>query len=394
MTPRILFTAGWRAFFWAAGLWALLCIALWLIWLGVHAAGLGVMRMGFSMPPHLWHAHEMVFGFTSAAIAGFLLTAVPNWTGGRPAPQRFIALAAMLWLAGRLAIWFSGVLPAGLVAAIDLAFLPILMLKILIQLLARPKPQNIVILAVLSLIWAGNLLVHLEWMGLAQTAWQGLRGGMLTICALIAILGGRVTPAFTRNAMLRTGRETGLPVNRAPLTAAGIGAAILTAAAQLLGLPDGVIGTFALAAGLAAGLRLAGWRGLALPGQPILWALHLAYGTLALGYLAWGAALWGLGSEVGALHILAIGAIGGMTLAIMSRATLGHAGRPLIAPEGVALAYALMPLAALLRWIGSTWIVPLYYPGVLASGLIWCLAFALYLFALWPIFFAPRRSRD
>lgn len=392
MIPRYLFTAGWRIFFWLAGLWAIISLAIWLLWLSVHAAGIGVVEMGFAMPPHLWHAHEMVFGYATAAIGGFLLTAVPNWTGGRPEPERFMILVSGLWFAGRLAVWFSGALPAGLVAVIDLAFLPVLMLRILMQLLARPKPQNMMILAVLSLIWIGNLLVHLEWMGLADTGWQGLRGAMLTICALIAILGGRVTPAFTRNAILRTGRETGLPVNRGPLTVAGIVLALLTAITQLIGLPDSVIGVVALMAGIVAASRLLGWRGLALPGQPIIWSLHLAYAMLALGYLLWGAALLGVGSEVGALHILGIGAVGGMTLAVMSRAALGHSGRALIAPGPIALAYALMPVAAILRWIGSTWIIPLYYPGILASGAIWCLAFSLYLGAIWKVLFSPRGS--
>lgn len=390
MKPEHLFTAGWRVFFLAAGLWAITAIGIWLVWLGVHAFG-GIMgQMGFAMAPHLWHAHEMIFGYAAAALGGFFLTAVPNWTGAKAAPERFVMLVSGLWLAGRLAVWISGVLPMGLVAVIDLAFLPVLAAKVLTQLLARPKAQNMMFLLLLTMVWLGNLLVHLEWMGLAATESQGLRGGLLAVCAMIAALGGRVTPAFTRNALLREGREDRLPVTRDRLDKAGVALAILTALAALAGVPAMIVGGLAVAAGVAAALRLSGWRGLALPGQPIVWSLHLGYAMLALGYVVWGLAQFGSGSETGALHILGIGAIGGMTLAVMSRATIGHSGRALVAPGPVALAYALIPLAVALRWAGSTWIAGFYYPGVIASGLIWCLAFALYLVALWPIFFGAR----
>lgn len=390
MKPDYLFTAGWRAFFLAAGLWAVVSVAIWLVWLGVHAFGGLVGQMGFAMAPHLWHAHEMVFGYAAAAVAGFFLTAVPNWTGATPASRRFVTLVAGLWLVGRLAVWLSGSLPMALVAVVDLAFLPVLAVQVLGQLRRNPKPQNMMVLLLLALVWTGNLLVHVEWLGLAGTEAQGLRGGLMAVCAMIAVLGGRVIPAFTRNAMLRAGIADRLPVSRAGLDKAGIALAILTALAVLAGLPAVLSGGLAILAGLAAAARLAGWRGLAMPGQPILWALHLGYGMLAAGYVAWGLSQLGLGSETGALHILAIGAIGGMTLAVMSRAALGHSGRALVAPVPVALAYALMPLAALLRWAGSAWIADFYYAGVLASGLIWCLAFLLYLAALWPVLVGPR----
>ncbi|MFV0386099.1 NnrS family protein [Paracoccus sp. (in: a-proteobacteria)] len=394
MRRGFLFTAGWRVFFWAAGLWAVLSVVIWLIWLAIHAFGGIAGDMSFAMPPHLWHAHEMVFGYASAAMGGFFLTAVPTWTGARAAPERFIMILAGLWLAGRLAVWVSALLPAGLVAAVDLAFLPVLATKILAQLVKRPKPQNMMFLALLSLIWTGNLLMHLDWMGLTGTARQGAIGGLLGICALIATLGGRVTPAFTRNALLREAQDAHLPVSRGWLDAAGIALAILTALAALLGLPDAVLAALAVLAGAAAAMRLAGWRGLAMTHQPIVWSLHLAYAMLTLGLILWGLSLRGIGSEVAALHILGIGAVGGMTLAIMSRASLGHSGRALTAPRPVALAYGLIPVAVLLRWAGSVWMATLYYPAVLASGVVWCLAFGLYLTALWPVFFGPRLSRD
>lgn len=386
MKPEYLFKAGWRVFFLAAGLWAVISVGVWTLWL----AGLADPSAHLGTAPQLWHAHEMIFGYATAALGGFFLTAVPNWTGAKAAPERFVLLVAGLWLAGRLAVCLAGLLPAWLLAALDLAFLPVLAAKVLTQLLARPKAQNMMFLLLLSMVWTSNLLVHLEWMGIAGTEWQGLRGGLLTICAMIAALGGRVTPAFTRNAMLRAGcDETRLPVSRRWLDLPGTALAILTALVVLAGVQDAFSGALAVLAGLFAAARLAGWRALSLPGEPIVWALHLGYGLLALGLVTWGLAQLGLGSELGALHILGIGAIGGMTLAVMSRASLGHSGRALVAPRPVAIAYALIPVAVALRWAGSAF-AGFYLPGMIGAGLVWCLAFALYLGALGPIFFAPR----
>ncbi|AUM73299.1 NnrS family protein [Paracoccus jeotgali] len=389
MKSAILFRAGWRVFFWAAGIWAVLSMGVWSIWLAVNAAGGDAGQLGLTMSPQMWHAHEMIFGFATAALGGFFLTAVPNWTGAKAAPEAFIAGVFAIWLAGRIAVALSGVLPPALTALFDLAFLPILGAKLLTQLLRRPKPQNMMFLLLLSLVWLGDLLVHLQWMGLTGTEAQGLRGGLLAICAMIATLGGRVTPAFTRNALLRAGREDRLPVTRGPLEKAGIALPILTSASVLFGLPDLVSGLLAVGAGLATAGRLAGWQGWVLRDQPIVWALHTGYGLLALGFLVWGLSLLGLGSEIGALHILGIGAVGGMTLAVMSRASLGHSGRALIAPRAVAIGYVLVPVAVLLRWLAASF--PGFYDlGVLASAVLWIVAFGLYVMALSPVFFSPR----
>ena len=379
---------GWRVFFMAAGLYAVAAMGVWVTAL---AQGLD---LPFAPAPAAWHAHEMIFGFATAALGGFFLTAVPNWTGAKAAPERFIALVAALWLAGRVAVWFSGALPAWSVAAVDLAFVPVLGAKILTQLLKRPKPPNMMFLVLLTLVWVSDLCVQLDWMGLAATEPQGLRGGLLSICAMIAVLGGRVTPAFTRNALVRQDEAAALRVSRKPLDMAGIALAILTAVLAVAGAPDALTGPIAVGAGLAAAARLAGWRTAATLDQPIVWALHAGYAMLALGLVLWGLALLGVGPEIGALHVLGVGAIGGMTLAVMSRASLGHAGRPLVAPGAVALGYALMPLAVALRWAASAWPGTMYQIGTLGAGAIWLTAFALYLGALWPVWTRPRLTRE
>ncbi|KUF10940.1 NnrS family protein [Pseudoponticoccus marisrubri] len=386
-----LLSAGYRVFFLLAGLFAVISMILWEAWLAVLAAGGLIGWQPFAMAPQMWHAHELVFGYGAAAIAGFLLTAAPNWTGTRAAPVSFFAAASGLWLAGRLAIWWSVGLPALLVAVVDLAFLPVVAAHILILLLKRPKPPQMMILAVIALLWSGNLVMHLGWAGLAGDPRQGARIGMLALAALIVILGGRVTPAFTRNALVQGGRTTGLPRNPKPLAIAAIAPAIAAPLALLAGLPP--VGSAGLAglAGLAALARLVFWRAGATLGQPILWTLHLSYGVNALGLVLVGAAGLGVGSEIAALHVLGIGGIGAMTLSVMSRAALGHSGRALVAPRAVALAYALVPLSALARFAGAAW-PEMYFPGVLLAGALWIAVFALYTVALWPVFWGPRAT--
>jgi uncharacterized protein involved in response to NO len=217
---------------------------------------------------------------------------------------------------------------------------------------------------------------------------------------MIAVLGGRVTPAFTRNALIRqTLADTGteptpeiLPHTRKPFDTLAISLSIAVVVAVLAGLPDALSAVLMLAFALAQLLRMRHWRSDFALRQPILWALHLSFLGLALGYAMTGLALLGIGPEIGALHVTAIAGIGGMTLAVMSRATLGHTGRPLIAPRAVVWAYALLPVATVLRWIAA--VAPdLYLPAVLGSALAWCVAFGLYVAALWPAFWQPRLPR-
>jgi uncharacterized protein involved in response to NO len=387
----IVFSQGMRIFFLAAGAYAVLAIAVWTGWLAGFAFRGEADPLPFAPPPNLWHAHEMVFGYACAVLGGFFLTAVPSWTGEKSVRGAFLGLLAALWLAGRLAVWLSGGLDPILVAAADLAFLPVLAGKIALQLIRRPKPQNLMLVGLIALLWSGNLTMHLDWTGAwPGAAGTGLRVGLLTVCAMISVIGGRVIPAFTRNAMLRVGREHGLPRSRGPAEMAGIATAILLPVTVALGLPAPATAVAALAAGAAQAVRLASWRGGWTRGQPILWSLHLAFAMLASGYLALAAALAGWLSEIGALHLLGIGAIGGMTMAMMTRAALGHTNRPLVAARPVALAYGLIAGAAALRFLGAE-----ASPGwngwsVLLSGGMWVLAFSIFVAVYSPILTSPR----
>jgi uncharacterized protein involved in response to NO len=390
-TLKRFFSDGYRVFFLAAALFAILSMIVWEGWLALGFFGDG-LDLPIGVVPQFWHAHEMIFGFGAAAVGGFFLTAVPNWTGARAAPQLFIAVVAGLWLLGRLALWQSGALPPVLVAVADLAFVPVLMLKVLTQLLHKPKPQQMIFMLILSLYWTANLMVHLEWLGLADTLWAGLRMGLVTLCAMIMVLGGRVTPGFTRNAMTRAGRETGLPYNPAPLAALSIAAAISQPFGYLFGLPDGIMAATALVAGGAGLVRVALWRGIWTWNQPILWVLHLGYALNAAGFLVLGLANLGIGTEIAGLHLLGIGGVGTMTYAVMSRAILGHSGRALIVAPGIALGYALVPLAAVVRFSGAVF-PQIYTPAILTAGALWIVAFALFAICLWGPIWQPRAPR-
>jgi len=388
----IVFSEGFRIFFLAAAVYGVVSMLLWLGWLAVHAAGGAFTSLPFAPPPHHWHAHEMVFGYGTAVLAGFFLTAVPNWTGALPSRAAFIATLAAMWLAGRLAIFFSGSLPATLVMAVDLVFIPALAWKVLSNLLKRPKTQNMMFVGLLALMLAGNLAVHLDWTGVTSgTADTGLIAGLLTLAAMIAVLGGRVTPAFTRNALQRAGGDIALPLSRLPFEIAGVATAIalpllvlVDTDARLLAAVDGV-------AAIAHAVRLAGWRGLSVLRQPILWSLHLGFLMLVLGYGA--LALHWAGVDIGraaAVHLVGIGAIGGMTLAVMSRAALGHTGRPLIVPAPVPIAYGFVAIAALVRSAGVILVPEHYYSVMFVSGGLWVLAFAIFVAVYTPIVASPR----
>ena len=392
----IVLSEGFRFFFLAAAIFSAFSMIVWLGWLAIHAAQGMLMHVPFAAPPHEWHAHEMIFGFGACVVAGFLLTAVPSWTGEPPSGMTFVSAMAALWIAGRLAVFFSSYLPATLVMVFDVAFIPALSLKILLNLLKRPKPQNMLFLGLLAMLLLGNLLVHLDWMGvLEDTATRGLLVGLLTLSALISVLGGRVTPAFTRNALLRLGQESDLPETRPWLEVLGIGSAILL----VLLIPfDPYERMLAVIAGIAAvsnGLRLSGWRTLKMLDQPILWSLHLGFAMLVAGYAALALHWAGLGiGQAAAVHVLGVGAVGGMTLAVMSRAILGHTGRPLVAPTPIAYAYAAVAVAAVVRSFGVAVMPDRYYTVMFVAGGLWIAAYGLFIWVYAPMVTSPRLDAD
>lgn len=383
--PAIL-SAGFRPFFLFAGLWAAIAAPLWLALFG------GETRLPSAMPPAIWHAHEMVFGYAAAAVAGFLLTAIPNWTGSMPLQGGPLALLVILWGAGRIAVLASQEIGVATATLLDLAF-PLGFLAVVArEILAGRNWRNLPMLAALSLLFFGNLLVHLETLGVASTAELGNRTGVATLLMLISFVGGRIVPSFTRNWLAKRRPEAAMPTpfsrfDGVVLAITATGLAVWVAA------PEAVFAPWVeLAAGIALALRLARWRGAATLREPLLLVLHLGYGWLALGLV-----LLGLNGLVpflpatAALHALTIGAIGTMTLAVMTRASLGHTGYPLAAGPGTIAIYGLISLAAVVRLLSP--LAGSYNLLALATAAAaWSSAFGLFVLFYGPLLLSPRRT--
>ncbi|HUJ75704.1 MAG TPA: NnrS family protein, partial [bacterium] len=346
-------------------------------------------------PPALWHGHEMLFGYVAAVVAGFLLTSVPAWSGAAPLQGWPLAALAALWLAGRLAMALPLGLPAWVIALVDCAFLPTVATWVGMALWRARKLKNMVFVAVLMGLAIVNLLSHWDQLQPgSQLGYPALLMAVDGVALLIVILGGRITPAFTANALRMQGVQATLRtypwLERA---AVGSVAALVAAQAAQLAWPGlaGLGAALALLAAALNGLRLAGYQSRRTTHQPILWVLHVGYGWLVVGLALQGLApFWPALPPTTALHALTIGAMGTYPLGVMSRAALGHTGRPLVAPRLMAWAYGLISLAALLR-LAAPLLWPEHYPWVIgASGVAWTLAFALFLGVYAPILLRPR----
>jgi uncharacterized protein involved in response to NO len=378
----ILFAHGFRPFFLLAGLYGALAVPLWL---GLYTGWLGLQP---ALAPLLWHGHEMLFGFATAVLAGFLLTATPAWSGLPPVAGAPLAGLVLVWLAGRAAICFGGGLPAAAVI-VDLAFLPALALAIAPHLQAAAR-RNLVFLPLLGGLLLANLAVDLDGTGLLPgIATMALRAALDLFVLIIALIGGRIVPSFTANALKTRGEAVALR-SFSWLDRLALGALIAMLLADLATLPRAT-GALALVAALLNALRMWGWRARRTLGEPLLWVLHLGYAWLAVG-LAWKGLvdLTGFlpGSE--ALHGLAIGAIGTMTIGVMSRASLGHTGRPLVAPRPAGLAYLLISGAALARLAAPLLAADLYLAALLISASLWSAAWLLFLAAFAGVLIRPR----
>ena len=273
--------------------------------------------------------------------------------------------------------------------------MPILGAKIASNLLGKTQARNVIFLGLLTLLFLGNLRMHLEWAGLpGGDEAAGVRLGLLTTVAMISIIGGRIIPGFTRNALNRRGHEGAMPAIRPLADRIGMVGTTLVALCAGLNAPDWSIGLIALVAAAANGMRLAHWGWRQTLSEPILWSLHLGFLMLVAGYARLALALLtGLFSEIGALHLLGIGAVGGMTLTVMSRASLGHTGRPLNVAAAIAVAYVAIAFAALMRAGGASFFPEAYYFIVFLSGMLWLLGFSLFAIVYLPILATSEKQR-
>jgi len=374
-----------RPFFLGLAIYGAVAVPWWtLVWLGLLPAP-------FWLVPMWWHGHEMIFGFVAAAIAGFLLTASPVWTGGPALTGKPLAGLAALWVAGRLVLAVAGALPPWLVAAVDLVFLPAVALVVARTLRGSGQGRNYAVVGILVALAVANAFMHAEASGLASgVAGRALRFAVDAVVVLILVIGGRITPAFTRNALRRRGIDRAVH-SRPWLSALAIGAAGALALVTPVAGRTSLTGFLATVAGVAAAARLAGWQSGHVRGDPLLWSLHAGSAWVVAGLLLVGAGDLGAAIPPAAgLHALTAGAMGTTILAVITRVGLGHTGRPLVLPRGVVWSYVLVIAAAVARvaapFAGSEG----YRALLVASGLGWAGAFGIFAVRYGPILTTPR----
>ncbi len=382
--PAIL-SYGFRPFFLLGAVWAALAMVLWVLMLTGH----DVLATAFD--PVSWHAHEFLFGYLGAVLAGFLLTAVPNWTGRLPIVGWPLGVLVGLWLAGRVAVATSALMPLGLAAAIDLAFPLALFAALTREVVAGRNWKNLPVLGLLLGMISANGLYHLE---AAQGGYpakgMALRMGLAVAVMLISLIGGRIVPSFTRN-WLAQRRSPALPVPFGrndgvvlAVTFAALVTWILT--------PDQWVTSAACAmAGVLQLWRLSRWSGRHTGPEALVWALHAGYACVPLGFLAVAAGAFLPGMGPAAQHVWMAGAVGLMTLAVMTRASLGHTGRPMHATWPISAIYASLIVAVLSRFVAgaipeATWPIHL-------AACAWIAAFAGFALVYWPILARPKTER-
>ena len=372
---------GFRPFFFLAALHAGLAIP---VWLGAYFGGFDIVGPFGGMH---WHAHEMLFGYLAAVIAGFILTAIPNWTGRLPLSGWPLAMLVGLWLAGRAACLASP--DPWLAMAVDLAFPVTLAFAIWREVAAGKNWKNAPVAVMITLFGVANAADHLANAGVLDHD-LGQRLALAVAGMLIALIGGRIVPSFTRNWLVKEG-STALP---APFGQPEKAALAATAAAMLgwVVMPDNVlVGVFLFAAGALLAVRLFRWSGVATMREPILLVLHVGYGWLAVSFALLGLAIM-LPDKVphsAALHALTAGAVGTMTLAVMTRASLGHTGRAIVADRFVIAMYAMVSAGAGLR-VAAPFAGDWYGHILACGGTLWAGAFLLFAVRYAPILWRRR----
>ncbi len=375
-----LFALGFRPFFLAAGLSSLLLMVFWLSVLG------GATTASIYYPGIYWHSHEMLFGFVAAVAAGFLLTAVRNWTGIQTLRHTPLALLTLLWLLGRLAPLAVFQLPGWLIALIDLSFLPAVAVGIAMPILAKAQKSNYIFSILLLLMTVANLLTHLQYLGITEhTANMGISLMLYLIVALIMVMGGRVIPFFSERGVPGLEVQSWSLIEK--LSPYSIAAVVLVASI----LPDSMILLpVALFAALVHGIRLYGWYDKKIWSVPMVWILQLGYLWLVIGLLLLALVPLDLVLREFAVHALTSGGIGLITMGMMARVALGHSGREIAAGRMVFWAFVLVSLVPLFRVLLPLLLPAWYLQSLVLSGGLWCAAFLLFVVVYFPILIRPR----
>lgn len=376
------FRGGFRPFFFGGAAWAVIALTLWICSLK------GEIMLPTAIDPLAWHRHEMLFGFVGAVIAGFLLTAVPNWTGRLPIAGWPLAGLFALWAGARLALLFSGIVTIPVAAALDVGFFVVLALLAAREVL-ESKNRNLPIVGMVLLFGTADAIDYLGITGTLPTPDLGWQLAIAIVLLLISLIGGRIIPSFTRNWMAKRGIKAGLPTQPDRFDLFVIAATAFALLAWLTGPATAPIGALLI---VAAGLQLARWirwRGYRTFADPLVLILHVGYLWLPVGLGLMGLSLMDAAPRSAAVHALSAGAMATMILAVMTRASLGHTGRELRANAATVTLYALVTVGALLRVSASLRLID-YNLGIEAAGLVWGGALLLFVIAYAPVLWRPR----
>lgn len=373
-----------RPFFLLTGVYGVVIVIAWVSYL------FGGVPLPLGWSSVHWHSHEMLFGLVAAAIAGFLLTAMCNWTGAQPLRNRGLLALISIWIAGRVAMWTASWWPDGVVAAVDLLFLPVMAIYVSRILLRHGNKRNLVLAGILLLLGLANLMMHIGFIT-GHTSWLMLGQSMALnlITLMMVVIGGRIIPLFTVNWLRNHGYQTKAVKSPGIADRTALIATALLIPADFVSAAPQLAGVVALVAAVAHILRLAGWSGWKTGREPLLWILHLGYAWIILALLLKGAAAFNLVAPTAWQHALGTGAMGTLILGVMTRVALGHTGRPLSLPAFGTVIYIAITLAAVTRVSAALQLLD-YRLGLLLAAVGWCLAFAAFVIIYWPILSRPR----
>jgi len=380
-----LLSYGFRPFFLGAALWA--CIAM-VLWIGLLS---GFWNFATSYGVIAWHAHEFLFGYIAAVMTGFLLTAIPNWTGRLPLQGMPLLVLFLLWLAGRVAMLTTDWIGTGAAAIIDCVYLIIVTAVISREIIVGSNWRNLRVVVLVALTAIANVVFQAEVLVYGGPNY-GLRLAVAAIVALIMVVGGRVTPSFTSNWLTRQGSQSRpAPLGRFDIGSIAFGAIALIA---WLAAPDWYgAAALLIVMAIAQAARLSRWTGARTWREPMLFVLHLGYAFVPLGALLLSTSIFWprIVPTSGALHAWTTGGMGLMTLAIMTRATLGHTGRDMSSGPTTVAIYGAMLVAALAR-IAAPLLPAFYYQMLLTAGAGWFLAFAVFVLTYGPMLMRAKQT--
>ena len=376
------FRGGFRPFFFCGAAWALIALSLWLCSIG------GVIDLPTAFDPLAWHRHEMLFGFVGAIIGGFLLTAIPNWTGRLPIAGWPLAGLFSLWAAARIALLTSATTGLWLAGILDVGFFFVLGLLAAREVL-ESKNRNLPVVGMILLFGLADAVDYLTNIGALPVPDLGWQFGLSIVVMLISLIGGRIIPSFTRNWMAKRGMKTGLPTQAGKFDLFVIAATGVALLAWLTGPSETPIGIILIIAALLQAARWARWSGYRTFADSLVLVLHVGYAWIPVGLALLGLSLMDLVPRSAAIHSLTAGAMATMILAVMTRASLGHTARELKANTATTIIYLLVTAGAVLRVAASLRLID-FDIGIEIAGIAWGGAFLLFLIAYAPVLWQPR----